>query len=59
MRARSALMKVPGVRKADVSLEKGEAIVTYEQGNVITSQLVDAVTKAGYRASVKKEVNNR
>jgi copper chaperone CopZ len=48
-------MKVVGVRKADVSLEKGEAIVTYEQGKVIASQLVDAVTKAGYRASVKRE----
>ena len=52
-------MKVPGFRKADVSLEKSEAIVIYEQGKVIAPQLVDAVTKAGYRASVKKEVNNK
>lgn len=46
-------MKVVGVRKADVSLEKGEAIVIYEQGKVTASQLTDAVTEAGFQASVK------
>lgn len=46
-------MKVAGVRKADVSLEKNEAIVIYEQGKVTESQLTGAVIEAGFQASIK------
>ena len=50
----SALIKVPGVKKADVSLPD-KAVVTVEKGKVKTDQLIAAVKKAGYGAKEKKE----
>ena len=52
---RAALEKVPGVTKADVSLEKNEAAVTYEKGKTTPEDLVKAVEKAGYKCSLKKD----
>lgn len=50
----SALSKVPGVRKAEVSLPD-KAVVTFDKRKVKTDQLVAAVKKAGYGAKEKKE----
>lgn len=60
MAVRSALLKVPGVTRAQVSLETHEAIVTYEPGKVAVEAFVTAVNEAigpsgtqMYRAKVK------
>jgi len=50
----SALSKVPGVKKAEVSLPD-KAVVTVHKGKVKTDQLIAAVKKAGYGAKEKKE----
>ena len=50
----SALSKLPGVKKAEVSLPD-KAIVTVEKSKVTTDQLIAAVKKAGYGATEKKE----
>jgi len=55
MGVKAALEKVPGVTKAEVSLEKNEASVTYEKGKTTPEALVKAVEKAGYKASLQKE----
>jgi copper chaperone len=52
---KGALEKVPGVTKAEVSLEKNEAAVTYEKGKTTPEELVKAVEKAGYKCSVAAE----
>lgn len=46
-----ALVRLSGVRKAEVSFEKGRAVVEYEEGKVTVEQMVEAVKKAGYTAS--------
>jgi len=56
---KTALEKVPGVTKADVSLEKNEAVVTYEKGKTTPEDLVKAVEKAGFKASVQKEAEKK
>jgi copper chaperone len=45
------LQDLPGVVKADVSLEKGEAAVSYEAGQVTRQQMVLAIDDAGFEAS--------
>jgi copper chaperone len=45
------LTALPGVSKADVSLERGEAAVEFEPGTVTRDQLVQAVDDAGFTAS--------
>jgi copper chaperone CopZ len=56
---RSALEAVKGVRKAEVSLEKREAVVTYDPEQATVEDLIKAVRTAGgmhtYDAKVKKE----
>ncbi len=49
---RIALKKVNGVREAKVSFGEKRATVEYESAKVTTQQLVDAVNKLGYRASL-------
>ena len=54
---RRALEAVPGVKRADVSYARGEAIVEVEPGRVNHEQLLRAVASAGnilssYQASV-------
>jgi copper chaperone len=45
-----ALEKVPGVEKAEVSREPGEAIV---HGSADSQALIKAVVEEGYQAEVK------
>ncbi len=48
-----ALEGLKGVRKAEVSFERGEAIVTYEKGTVTIEQMNQAVAQHGFSASLK------
>ena len=57
---RSALLEVPGVTRAQVDLETGEAIVTYDPRTVTVESLIAVVNKTPgplpifeYRAEVK------
>jgi copper chaperone len=44
----NALQELEGVQKVDVSLEKGEASVVYEEGKVTEADLKNAVEEQGY-----------
>jgi copper chaperone CopZ len=56
---RSALLEIKGVTRVQVSLEKGEAIITYDPRAAGTQALIEAVGKAvgpgpfTYSATVK------
>jgi len=52
---RKALEKVPGVSKVNVSFEKKEAVVTYDDAKTTTKALEDATFEAGYESTVKGE----
>ena len=54
-KVQTALQGVPGVKKAEVSLEKNEALVTYEKGKTTPEALAKAVEKAGFKCSAKAE----
>lgn len=45
---KAALESVPGVENADVSLEKKEAVVTYDPATATADEMKKAVEKAGY-----------
>lgn len=45
------LEALPGVGKADVSLEKGEAQVAFDLSRVTRDALIQAVADAGFEAS--------
>jgi copper chaperone CopZ len=45
---KKVLESVPGVREADVSLERGEAQVSYDPAKATLPQLRDTVEQAGY-----------
>jgi copper chaperone len=45
------LEALPGVSKADVSLEKNEAVISYEAGKVSREQMVQVIDDAGFEAS--------
>jgi copper chaperone len=49
MAVKKALSRVPGVERAEVSLERGEALV---EGNADPKALIQAVEEEGYRAEV-------
>jgi copper chaperone CopZ len=51
---RSALTKVPGVVKVEVTMPDS-AVVTIDKKKVTSAKLIEAVKKAGYGASVKKD----
>ena len=55
----SALQSVKGVKEAEVSLEKNEAVVTYDPDVVKVEDLIKAVKSArgmnSYDAKVKKK----
>ncbi|HAT7610317.1 TPA: mercury resistance system periplasmic binding protein MerP [Citrobacter freundii] len=51
---KNALSKVDGVSKIDVSLEKREAVVTYDDAKTNTQKLTKATEDAGYPSSVKQ-----
>jgi copper chaperone len=44
------LQELPGVVKAEVSLEKGEAAISYDSGRVARQQMVQAIEDAGFEA---------
>lgn len=50
-RVKKALL-LPGLRKAEVSLEKGQAVVEYEEGRTTVEQMIAAVKEAGYSAKL-------
>ena len=61
---RSALLKIPGVTRAQVSMETKDAIVTFDPRVVAVDALVTAVNEADgplgtrmYRAKVKSGPN--
>jgi copper chaperone CopZ len=48
-----ALEGLGGVSRADVSFQKKEAVVTFDPAQVRVEQMLEAVRRAGYRASLK------
>ena len=48
---RKALKAIPGVEDADVDLEGGRAMVTYDPAKASTEAMVSAVGAAGYSAA--------
>ncbi|GEM_PF-1362044 len=48
---KSALLRVKGVKGAEVSHEEGKAVVKIEKGKVKTDELIKAVENAGFSAS--------
>ena len=51
---KAALEGLNGVKKADVSFNKEEAVVHFEEGKTDVKEMIQAVSKAGFRA-VEKE----
>ncbi len=47
------LKRTPGVISAEVSYERREAIVDYDADKTSREKIVEAVTKLGYKATVK------
>ena len=52
---RKALEKVPGVSRVNVSFEKKEAVVSYDDAKTTIKALEDATFEAGYESTVKGE----
>lgn len=50
-----SLTKLDGVTKADVSLEKREAVVTYDDAKTNVDALLKATKDAGYPSTLNKE----
>jgi copper chaperone len=48
------LRKTEGVSAYDVSLEKGEAEVTYDPARTEPKKIAESVSKTGFQASVKE-----
>jgi len=45
------LLETPGVSKAEVSLERGEAVIDYDAGKVTRDALKQAIDGAGFEPS--------
>jgi copper chaperone CopZ len=61
---RSALLSVKGVTRAKITLEKKEAVVTYDPAQAKTDDLIAAVNTAdggpfAYTATLKKAAGKR
>jgi mercuric ion binding protein len=50
---KKALNKVAGVTKTEVSLERKEAVVTFDDAKTSVAALIQATTDAGYPSTVK------
>lgn len=50
---KAVLKRTPGVIAAEVSFERREAVVDYDSDKTSREKIVEAVTKLGYRATVK------
>ena len=51
---KAALAKVKGVSRTEVSFDKRQAIVTFDDAKTSVPHLTTATTNAGYPATVKK-----
>lgn len=51
---KKALSKVEGVSQVDVTFEKREAVVTFDDAKTSVQKLTEATTNAGYPSSVKR-----
>ena len=51
---KTALAKVAGVERTDVSFEKREAVVTYDDAKTTVAALTRATAGAGYPSTVKR-----
>ena len=51
---KKALSKVAGVEKAEVSFEKREAVVTFDDAKTNADALTKATANAGYPSSIKQ-----
>lgn len=51
---KAMLKRTPGVVSAEVSFERREAVVDYEAEQTSPEKIVEAITKLGYKASVKR-----
>ena len=51
---KTALAKVAGVEKTDVSFERREAVVTYDDARTTVAALTQATEGAGYPSTVKR-----
>ncbi len=49
-----ALSKVEGVSKTDVSFDKGQAVVTFDDAKTNVQKLTKATEDAGYPSSLKR-----
>jgi len=49
------LKKTPGVTAYEVSLDKGEAAVTYDPARTDPKKVAESVSKTGFKATVKGE----
>ena len=50
-----SLTKIDGVTMADVSLERAEAVVTFDDAKTSVEALLKATKDAGYPSTLKKE----
>jgi len=50
---KKALEGLKGVSRADVSLRAKEAVVTFAPADVTVSQMIEAVDRLGFRATLK------
>jgi periplasmic mercuric ion binding protein len=51
---KTALAKVAGVERIDVSFEKRQAVVTYDDTKTTVAALTNATAGAGYPSTVKR-----
>lgn len=51
---KKALTKVEGVSQVEVSFDKREAVVTFDDVKTSAQKLTEATTNAGYPSSVKR-----
>ena len=51
---KKAISKVDGVSKVDVSYEKRQAVVTFDDAKVSVQKLTQATENAGYPSTVKR-----
>lgn len=50
-----SLNRIDGVIKADVSLERAEAVVTYDDAKTSTDALLKATKDAGYPSTLERD----
>lgn len=51
---KKALSRVDGVSQVEVSFDKHEAVVTFDNAKTSAEKLTEATTNAGYPSSVKR-----